>query len=233
MLVDLQNVVRSFASGHERVEAVRGVTFQVPHGQFVCIYGSSGSGKSTLLSLIAGLDTPDSGSIRVGGHELTEMDESARASFRLNHTGVVFQDDNLIDELTALENVALPLQALGGRWDDSVAAARAKLEQVGVGSLSGRYPRDMSGGQRQRVGIARGLVGRRVLLVADEPTGALDSTNSRALFALLKDLCAGDSSVIVATHDPIARDFADAVYDMVDGSLHPAALVDDRPGTTP
>jgi putative ABC transport system ATP-binding protein len=220
VLIELQNVVRSFPAGRERVVAVDDVTLRIPAGRFVCLYGSSGSGKSTLLNLIAGLDTPDSGRVCVDGQELSTMDEAARARMRLGKMGVIFQDDNLIDELTALENVALPLQALGSPFAEAVAQSRSALEKVGVGELADRHRRDMSGGQRQRVGIARGLVGPRVLLVADEPTGALDSANSRSLFGLMRALCADGVSAIVATHDPLARDFADSVYEIVDGHLH-------------
>ena len=217
--VHLRGVSRSFPTDGGTVRAVRAVDLLVQPGAFACVYGRSGSGKSTLLNLVAGLDVPDAGSVLVGGVDVTALDEEGRARLRLLHVGVVFQDHNLVEEFTAEENVALPAQAAGIPRGEALAQARAGLARVGLGGLERRLPTRMSGGQRQRVGIARALVGQRSLLLADEPTGALDSATSRDLFALLRELCDEGMTAVVATHDPLARDHAHTVYAMVDGCL--------------
>jgi len=215
--VALKGVSRCFASSSEEVWAVRDATFWVEEGKFVCLFGASGSGKSTLLNLIAGLDSATSGTIEVAGVDVGALGEDRRARLRLERVGVVFQDHNLIEEFTAVENVMLPLEALGGSASEARAKARAELDRVGLEGLGGRFPGQLSGGQRQRVGIARALAGDRRLLLADEPTGALDSGNSRALFELLRRLCDQGSTVLLATHEAMSREFADVVLEISDG----------------
>lgn len=212
-------VNKSFATDAETVWAVRNVFLTAHAGEFVCIFGASGSGKSTLVNLMAGLDLPDSGTIVVGAEDMVRLDESGRARMRLERVGVVFQEDNLVEEFTAVENVALPLEVRGVHTVDARAQAVALLDRIGLAGLGHRYPRQLSGGQRQRVGIARGLVGGRRVLLADEPTGALDSVASQELFELVRALCGQGTAAVVCSHDPMCRDFADTVYEMVDGML--------------
>jgi putative ABC transport system ATP-binding protein len=220
-LIEVLDASRSFRSGPDEVIAVRKANLRVSTGEFACLYGASGSGKSTLLNLIAGLEVVDEGSIDVAGENVVALDETGRARLRLLTIGVVFQEHNLIEEFTAEENVALPLRATGVSFSDARGQAREQLSRVGIPDLAGRYPQQMSGGQRQRVGIARGLVGQRRVLLADEPTGALDSKNSHALFKLIRALCDEGMSALVATHDPLALDYAHVNYSMVDGSVTP------------
>lgn len=191
-------------------------------GDFVCVFGASGSGKSTLLNLLAGLDLPDSGEIQVGGEDVARLDESGRARLRLRTVGVVFQDHNLLEEFTAVENVALPLEALGASRKAAEKEAIDQLARVGLAGLENRFPQQLSGGQRQRVGIARALTGDRAVLLADEPTGSLDSAASTGIFALIRDLCDDGLLAVVCSHDPLCRDFGHTVYEMRDGRLAPA-----------
>ncbi len=215
----VEDVSRSFVSAAETVQAVRGANLTAHQGEFVCVFGASGSGKSTLVNLIAGLDTADAGRILVGQADLGLLGESRRARLRLDTIGVVFQDHNLIEEFTALENVALPLEALGVGRGAALRQAAAQVARVGLGGLGDRTPGRLSGGQRQRVGIARALVGGRRVLLADEPTGALDSRNSRELFELIRVLCDEGSLAVVCSHDQRCQELADTVYEMVDGRL--------------
>jgi putative ABC transport system ATP-binding protein len=218
-LLSLAEVSRSFVSEAETVWAVREANLTAHAGDFVCVFGASGSGKSTLINVIAGLDSPDCGQIVVDSHEMASLDENARARLRLQTVGVVFQEHNLIEEFTALENVALPLEALGASSKDASGLAAAQLARVGLAGLEDRLPSQLSGGQRQRVGIARALVGDRRILLADEPTGSLDSKASLELFALLRALCDDGTVAVVCSHDPRCREFADAAYEMIDGRL--------------
>lgn len=218
-LITLEGVSRSFLTGSETVWAVRDAELTAGAGEFVCVVGASGSGKSTLINLIAGLDVADTGTILVGSADVGRLDEDQRARLRLESVGVVYQDHNLIEEFTALDNVALPLEVLGLTYREACAQAAAQLDRVGLADLAGRLPSQMSGGQRQRVGIARALVGDRRVLLADEPTGALDSQNSRALFEVLRGLCNQGTLAVVCTHDMMCREFADTVYEMRDGRV--------------
>jgi len=215
----LTGVDKTYRSGTEDVTAAASVTLTASAGEFVCIYGASGSGKSTLLNLIAGLDVPDAGDIQVEGVDLVRCSERERAALRLSRVGVVFQSHNLIEEFTALENVALPLEAAGVSWEASAAEAAGQLARVGLAGLEGRLPSQLSGGQRQRVGIARALVGDKTLLLADEPTGALDSAATSGVFTLVRELCDAGILAVVCSHDLRCRSYADTVYEMVDGRL--------------
>lgn len=172
-----------------------------------------------MLNCIGGLQEVDSGQVVVDGVDLTTLTEGERADFRLEHIGLVFQDDNLIPVFSALENVTLPLYARG--WDPARAEEEGLrwLERVGIGHLAGSRPAEMSGGQRQRVGIARAVAGGREVLLADEPTGALDSATTRDVLALMRELAHEGACIIVVSHDPVVRDYADAVYAMSDGIL--------------
>jgi putative ABC transport system ATP-binding protein len=217
--IDASGLSRVYRSDSEEVWAVRNVDMLVPTGHFVCVFGPSGSGKSTLLNLCAGLDDPTAGALRVLGEEMTTLDEDAKARLRLERVGVVFQDHHLIEEFTAIENVMLPLEARGLSASQARDDAMEQLRRVDMAKQCDRAPGKLSDGQRQRVGIARALAGGRMLLLADEPTGALDSTNAHALFALLKTLCLEGTTVVLATHSLASRDYADSVWQMKDGSL--------------
>lgn len=223
-VIEAANLVRAFQTGIETVTAVDRVSMTVRPGEFVCVYGASGSGKSTLLNLLAGLDVPDTGEVTIAGASINKLSESKRARLRLESVGVVFQEHNLLDELSAAENVMLPLLARRMARSDARGEAEAMLRLLGIESLASRRPREMSGGQRQRVGIARAFAGGRRVLLADEPTGALDAANSDALFAELRRLCSDAGfAVVVATHDPLARGHADRVLTMLDGTLSEAS----------
>lgn len=174
------------------------------------------------MNLLAGLDLPDSGEIQVGGDDVARLDEAGRARLRLRTVGVVFQDHNLLDEFTAAENVALPLEALGRRPEDADKEAITQLARVGLAGLERRFPQQLSGGQRQRVGIARALTGDRAVLLADEPTGSLDSAASTEIFSLIRQLCDDGLLAVVCSHDPLCRNYAHVVYEMRDGRLAPA-----------
>lgn len=222
-MLDVTGVSKAYGGERGRVEVLAGVDLRVDPGELVCLYGASGSGKTTLLHIAAGLDTPDEGSVRIEGEDIAAKSEAVRARLRLSRIGVVFQRDNLIHELSAWENVALPLLGLGRSRVEAREMSMSALESVGLVGLADRPPRTLSGGERQRVGIARGIVGERRLLVADEPTGALDSVNSTKLFELLGGLAASAAlAVLVATHDPLALPIATRALTIRDGRVSAA-----------
>jgi putative ABC transport system ATP-binding protein len=218
-MIELRDVCVTFHDANEAVRAAARVTLSVERGEFVLLGGASGSGKSTLLNVIAGLQPFDSGEAVVAGVDLAIASETELASLRLERVGVVFQENNLIREFSASENVQLPLRARGYSAAEASAEAGIMLNIVGLGELGRRLPVQLSGGQRQRVGIARALVGGRSVLVADEPTGALDTTNSVAIFELLRGFADEGVCVLVASHDPAAESFADRVVHMRDGTV--------------
>ena len=220
MVAQLRAASKTFTTNADTVVALDAVDFDLDSGQVACVYGASGSGKTTMLSVLAGIETLDSGTVSVDGEDFTGSSEAKRADLRLHRVGVVFQTNNLLPEFTALENVLLPLLVRGHRRHIAAMEARQALAAVGIEQLADRLPAQMSGGQRQRVGIARALAGEQRLLLADEPTGALDSENSKALFELLRHRATTDgTAIVIATHDPIAQDYADAVFHMVDGKV--------------
>lgn len=218
-LIRIRDLRKAYRSEVETVWAAHDVCLEARPGEFVCVYGASGSGKSTLLNLVAGLDVADRGDIQVGDVDVTEAGEKQRAQLRLETVGVVFQDHHLIEEFTAAENVALPLEARGVPADRARAEASDQLGRVGLTGLDNRLPRQLSGGQRQRVGIARALTGQRAVLLADEPTGSLDSAATLDVFKVIRALCDQGVTAVVCSHDTRCRDFADTRYEMVDGRL--------------
>ena len=188
-LLHLRDVTRTFGDGANTVDAVRGVNLRVEPGELVALMGPSGSGKSTLLALAGGLDSPTTGDIEICGSSLATLSDSGRARLRRRSVGYVFQDFNLIPALSAIENVALPLE-LGGTSSRSASrTAEAALSEVGLADVARRYPDELSGGQQQRVAIARAIVGERQLILADEPTGALDSHTGEEVLRLLRERC--------------------------------------------
>ncbi|TDX08939.1 ABC transporter ATP-binding protein [Kribbella sp. VKM Ac-2566] len=220
MILDIRQLTRTHGQGEQAVHALRGVDLAVAPGELVAVMGPSGSGKSTLLTCAGGLDQPTAGEVLVDGNDLTTLSRNAVAALRRRRIGYVFQDFNLIPALTAAENVALPLELDGTRSRAARKCAVTALQEVGIEELADRFPDDMSGGQRQRVAIARAIVGERRLLLADEPTGALDSDTGEAVLRLLRDRCDqhGIGGVLV-THDARHAAWADRVVYLRDGVL--------------
>ncbi len=223
----LAGVTRKHRQGDTVVHALRGVDLAVHAGELVAVMGPSGSGKSTLLHVAGGLDSPTSGAVVVEGRDLAQLTAAQVAAVRRRSIGYVFQDLNLLPSLTALENVSLPLELDGAGGGLARRAAREALEEVGVGHLAGRFPDDMSGGQQQRVAIARALVGPRRLLLADEPTGALDSTTGEEVLRVLRARCEAGAAGVLVTHEARHAAWADRVVFLRDG------VVVDQSGPVP
>ncbi|MBQ9579339.1 MAG: ABC transporter ATP-binding protein [Ottowia sp.] len=199
-LLEVQGVSKSVPDAGGELEIVRGITFAVPARQSVAIVGASGSGKSTLLSIMAGLDAPTGGTVRLAGQDIFALDEDARAALRAQRMGFVFQNFQLMPRLTALENVMLPLELAGRR--DAKEAARHMLERVGLAQRLGHLPRLLSGGEQQRVALARAFVVQPALLLADEPTGSLDAASSARVMELMFALNREQgTTLILVTHD--------------------------------
>ncbi|CEA06936.1 ABC transporter ATP-binding protein YxdL [Arthrobacter saudimassiliensis] len=214
----LQGVSKSYRSGSSRVHALRDVSLALPAGTFTAVMGPSGSGKSTLLQSAAGLDTPDTGRVLLGGTEISQLRPKALTRFRRDHVGFVFQSYNLLPQLSVARNVTLPL-LLAGRGPDQ-AWLDYVLEAVGLGGLGHRKPQELSGGQQQRAAIARALITRPAAVFADEPTGALDSATAQQVLGLLRHtVSALGQTVIMVTHDPVAARHADTVLFLADGRL--------------
>jgi putative ABC transport system ATP-binding protein len=209
-------VTRRYGSGEAAVDALRGITIDVPRGQFAAIMGPSGSGKSTLMHVLAGLDQPTTGSVHVAGQDITAMGDAQLTKLRRAHIGFVFQAFNLLPTLTAEENILLPLQ-LAGRSVDQ-AWYDAVVERVGLADRAKHRPSELSGGQQQRVAVARALVAEPTVLFADEPTGNLDSKSSHEVLELLRDAAGsfGQTTVMV-THDAGAAEAADRLIQIEDG----------------
>jgi putative ABC transport system ATP-binding protein len=212
------NLTRRYGDGDSAVNAVRGVSLEVPAGQFTAIMGPSGSGKSTLMHLLAGLDRPTEGRVEIGGQDITKMGDKKLTKLRRKHIGFVFQAFNLVPTLTAEENVTLPLAIAGGKIDRSWVDA--VIERVGLDDRRSHRPAEMSGGQQQRVAVARALVSEPTVLFADEPTGNLDSRTSAEVLGLLRDaVTAYGQTTVMVTHDAHAAAVADRVLFIADGRL--------------
>ncbi|MCX5070657.1 ABC transporter ATP-binding protein [Micromonospora lupini] len=218
-VLELRAVHRTHGAGPAAVHALRGVSLVVRPGELVAVMGPSGSGKSTLLALAGGLDRPTRGDVRVEGQPLGALDRRGLAQLRRRRIGYIFQQLNLLASLSALENVALPLEldGIGGRR--ARAAALAALTEVGLPALGDRFPDQLSGGQQQRVAIARALVGERRLVLADEPTGALDSQTGEAVLHLLRRRVDAGAAGILVTHEARHAGWADRVVFLRDGVL--------------
>jgi len=216
-VLHLNVVTRIHGEGATEVRALRDVSFRAGAGELVAVMGPSGSGKSTLLTLAGGLDAPTSGTVSVEGVDLATLGNAGRARMRRTSIGYVFQDFNLIPALTAVENVALPMELDGLRSRAARAAARAALEEVGIADLADRFPDHMSGGQQQRVAIARAVVGERRLILADEPTGALDSETGEDILRLLRARCDAGAAGVLVTHEARHAAWADRVVFLRDG----------------
>jgi putative ABC transport system ATP-binding protein len=220
--VAAHNVTRRYGDGDSAVEAVRGVSLEVPAGQFTAIMGPSGSGKSTLMHLLAGLDRPNEGTVEIAGQDITSMSDKKLTLLRRKHIGFVFQAFNLVPTLNAVENVTLPLSIAGRKidrkWVDSV------ISRVGLDERRSHRPAQMSGGQQQRVAVARALVAEPTVLFADEPTGNLDSKSSAEVIDLLREASdAYGQTIVMVTHDPQAAEAADRVVYLADGRVEEIA----------
>jgi putative ABC transport system ATP-binding protein len=216
--VELGDVARTYGEGADAVHALDGVTLSFATRTFTAVMGASGSGKSTLLQSAAGLDAPTSGSVKLGGTELTTLKENDLTELRRADIGFVFQGFNLLPSLTVLQNVQLPLRLAGKR--PKRRQAEAMLERVGLAGFGDRRPAQLSGGQQQRVAIARALISDPEVIFADEPTGALDPTTAREILGLLRSAVDQfGATVVMVTHDPVAASFADRVVFLGDGSI--------------
>jgi putative ABC transport system ATP-binding protein len=218
-MVQLEGAARWFGTGHTRVVALHPTNLTVPAGELLAVMGPSGSGKTTLLSLVGGLDRPSDGRVVVDGRDVGAMKPRDLAILRRRTVGYVFQDLNLLASLTAAENVAIPLELDGRSATDARRAALHSLGSVGLGSLADRFPDDLSGGEQQRVAIARALVGGRPILLADEPTGALDSMTGESVMRLLRQHCDEGGTAILVTHDAAHAAWAHRVVFLRDGRI--------------
>jgi putative ABC transport system ATP-binding protein len=219
-MLELRRVSRSYGQGTAEVHALRGVSLSADEGAMVAVMGPSGSGKSTLLTIAGTLEEPTDGEVLIAGQPVAGMSGNARARLRRRTVGYVFQDFNLLPGLTAAENVALPLELDGLSARKARAAGLRALERLGLGERATAYPDQLSGGERQRAAIARAMVGERRLLLADEPSGALDSVNSEAVMSLLHDACKdARMTAVVVTHDAQLASWADRVVFLRDGRV--------------
>lgn len=217
-MIDLIDATKTYEQGRRVVHAVRGVSLTVCGGEFVSIMGPSGSGKSTLMHLMGALDTPTAGRAVFQGQDIQSMSDAQRSLLRRTRIGFVFQAFNLLPTLTAAENVALPLLLGGVPRKDAIGRATASLERVGLGHRGEHFPEEMSGGEMQRAAVARALVGDPDAVLCDEPTGNLDSANSREILSLLAGLPEpGRRAVVMVTHDPAAARYGTRVVRIKDG----------------
>jgi putative ABC transport system ATP-binding protein len=216
--VAARRVTRQYGDGESAVSALRGVSLEVPAGQFTAVMGPSGSGKSTLMHLLAGLDRPTNGRVKIGDEDITEMPDKQLTRLRRRQIGFVFQSFNLLPMLTAEENILLPLSIAGRKADKE--AVSSLIARVGLGERLDHKPSQLSGGQQQRVAIARALVSRPTVLFADEPTGNLDSTSGAEVLELLREAVELDNqTTVMVTHDPRAAATADRVLFLADGLI--------------
>ncbi|MAD02403.1 MULTISPECIES: ABC transporter ATP-binding protein [unclassified Pseudoalteromonas] len=218
-ILRVNNLTKSFTNGDQVSQILKGISFTVYDGEFISISGPSGCGKSTLLNIMGLLDTPQSGEYYIDGLLVSDMDSTQRSKVRGNRIGFVFQSFNLIDEMTILENVALPLKYRGDSLSTRHARALDCLEKVGLADKTDLYPNQISGGQQQRVSIARALAGDSGIMLVDEPTGNLDSKNGDAIMALIKDLNQQGTTIVLVTHDPRYANMASRNIQLKDGSV--------------
>ena len=215
----LEGAGKTYQQGPAEVAALAPTDLSISAAEFVAVMGPSGSGKSTLLLLLGGLADPSSGDVFIDGQRVSESNAKQRAAIRRRSLGFVFQELNLLPGLTALENVTLPLELDGLRFGTARREAHAALEQVGLGDLAGRFPDELSGGQRQRVAIARAVVGPRRILLADEPTGSLDTVTGEAVMRLLRNHCDNGGTAVMVTHDARIASWADRIVFLEDGRI--------------
>ncbi len=218
-LIDIRDVYKTYDTGEVQVHALRGVSVSVNSGESLAIMGSSGSGKSTLMNILGCLDRPTQGSYRLAGEEVANLDRNQLAEVRNRTLGFVFQSFNLLPRTSALENVELPMLYAGVPSGERRKRARAALERVGLAERTGHMPNQLSGGQQQRVAIARAIVGEPRIILADEPTGNLDSRTSVEILALFQELVRTGITVVLVTHEPDIAGYAERVIEMRDGVI--------------
>ncbi|MDO4318449.1 MAG: ABC transporter ATP-binding protein [Lachnospiraceae bacterium] len=220
-LLEVQNLKKTYTTrfGSARVEALKNVNFMVEEGEFIAIMGESGSGKTTLLNILAALDKPTAGKVLLEGRELSGIRESEVAAFRREHLGFVFQDFNLLDTFTLEDNIYLPLVLSGVKHTEMPKRLRPIAEKLGIAELLKKYPYEVSGGQKQRAAVARALITEPRLVLADEPTGALDSRATEELLHLFEDINAGGQTIVMVTHSVKAACHAGRVLFIKDGEV--------------
>jgi putative ABC transport system ATP-binding protein len=220
-----RGVEKTFRSGGRETYALRGIDLDVSSGEWVAVMGPSGSGKSTLLHVLGGLDTPDAGSVMVAGSDVARMSETRRALLRRRHVGYVFQFFNLVSDMSVVDNVELPMLLVGVRRRDARRRAEELFESLGIADVLGAAPAELSGGQQQRVALARALANKPAVLLADEPTGNLDTDSARQVLALLRKEHDAGQTIVMVTHDPRVAAAADRVLVMQDGAFTQEASV--------
>ena len=219
-ILSLNNVTKYYGNGNSVVKALDGVDFEMDRGEFVAVMGASGSGKSTLLSTIATIEPPSSGSIVLDGEELSDMNEKEMAAFRRDKLGFVFQDYNLLDTLTVEENILLPLNLQKRSEEESKKILSHSSSVLGIEKLLKKYPRELSGGERQRTALSRAISTSPSIILADEPTGALDSKNTRIIMDLFEKMNKElGSTILMVTHDSLVGSFASRVVFLKDGKI--------------
>ena len=219
VLIEVQNATRVYTMGARTLYALRDVSAQIARGEFVAVVGPSGSGKSTLLNLVGGIDKPTDGQVWVDGTRIDTLNENALAIWRRNHIGIVFQFFQLLPTLTALENVTLPMELRGDASRTRRKRAEAMLARVGLGARMTQLPSELSGGEQQRVAIARALVNDPPILLADEPTGNLDSANAEGIISLLRELADAGKTILLITHEANLARAAQRTILMRDGEI--------------
>jgi putative ABC transport system ATP-binding protein len=219
LIVEAESLERTYESGTAPVAALAGLSLQVRRGEFLAVMGPSGSGKSTLLNILAGLERPTAGRVIVDGVDLSSLDENGLAGYRRGKVGIIFQAFNLLPRYRVIDNVAFPLLFAGVALDERLRRAAAILDRLGMGPRAGHRPSQLSGGELQRTAIARALITDPALLLADEPTGNLDSANGEALLALMAELHAKGQTIVLVTHDAAIAARAQRVVRMRDGRL--------------
>ncbi|WP_413083870.1 ABC transporter ATP-binding protein [Treponema sp.] len=218
-VVELENVKKIYSMGDAEVHALKGVSFKVEQGEFISIMGPSGSGKSTCMNMIGCLDTPTSGIVKIDGKETSRMTETELAVLRNKTIGFVFQQYHLIPSMTVIENVMLPLKYKRTDRKDRLALAKAALEKVGLSERENHRPNELSGGQKQRVAIARAIIAEPKIILADEPTGALDTNTGIQVMDLFHEINKTGTTIIIVTHDPRIGESTERVIKILDGLL--------------
>jgi len=227
-IVEISQVWKTYRMGEEDVHALRGVSLSIPEGQYIAIMGASGSGKSTLLNLLGCLDRPTSGTYHLGGEDVSLLDDDHLSFIRSSKIGFIFQSYNLIQQLTVVENIEVPLYYQGWSERDSLQRATALAEVVGLSNRVNHRPTELSGGQQQRVAIARALANDPLIMLADEPTGNLDSHTGTEILRLLNELQSQGKTIIIVTHDERVANHAERIIRLADGEV-----AEDRAGRRP
>ena len=219
-VIQVKKLRKEYIMGQERVVALRDINLSIYRGEICCIFGTSGSGKSTLLNQLAGLEKPTRGQVLIGGVPVSKLDENQLAAFRQKHVGFVFQSYNLLPELTALENVAMPLMFRGMPKDAREREAMKMLARVGLKDRVHHFPGQMSGGQQQRAGIARAFITRPEVVFADEPTGNLDSKTTKEVMEMIRSFARKfNQTIVLVSHDPEMTEYADRIVTLLDGEI--------------